>query len=89
MQPTLTPVDVIPKAINNLMHALKQNRNTKGMSQIEALMKMDKLFNKLTRATETTTPQSEMQPNLRVTFNKTTKPPIEIPNPMVAMENES
>jgi hypothetical protein len=45
------------KAINDLTHALKESRNTKGILQIEALLKMDELFNKqltsTAKATET------------------------------------
>ncbi len=45
-QPTLTPEDTIVKAIDDLMHALKESRNTKGISKIKALLIMKWLFNK-------------------------------------------
>ena len=37
--PTLTPEDSIVKALNDLTHALKKQRNTKGIVEIEALQK--------------------------------------------------
>ncbi len=46
-QPTLTPVDTVVKAINNLTSALKGTRNVQGMQQIERLKKIDKLFNNI------------------------------------------
>ena len=49
-QPTLTPVDTVVKAINDLTHALKGTRNTHGIQQIERLKMIDKLLNKF-RAT--------------------------------------
>ncbi len=40
-QPTLTQVDIIVKAIDDLTHALKGRKNAKGDAQIEALEKVD------------------------------------------------
>ncbi len=57
-QPTLSSADILKKAINNLMHALKGRRNTNGIKEIEALQKLDKLLNK---APETPTPRTASQ----------------------------
>ncbi len=43
MQPTLTMADIITKVINNITHALKGRRNTKGIKEIKALQKLDKV----------------------------------------------
>ncbi len=85
-QPTLTPEDTIVKAIDDLTHALKESRNTKGILQIKALLKMDELFNKqLTSTAKATEPPQEIQPRPRVTFAKSSKPPQKIPTPRVAI----
>ncbi len=63
-QPTLTPEDTIVKAIDDLTHTLKESRNTKGILQIKALLKMNELFNKqLTSTAEATKPPQEIQPS--------------------------
>ena len=86
-QPTLTPEDTIVKAINDLTHTLKESRNTKGILQIKALLKMDELFNKqLTSIAKATEPPQEIQPRPRVTFAESSKPPQEIPIPRVAIK---
>jgi hypothetical protein len=46
-QPTLTPVDTVVKAIDDLTCALKGARNTQGMQQIERLKMIDELLNKI------------------------------------------
>ncbi len=46
-QPTLTPVDTVIKAINDLTSTLKGARNVQGMQQIDRLKKTDKLLNKI------------------------------------------
>jgi hypothetical protein len=46
-QPTLTPVDTVVRAIDDLTCALKGARNTHGMQQIERLKMIDKLLNKI------------------------------------------
>jgi hypothetical protein len=83
MQPTLTPEDTIVKALNDLTHALKERRNTKGTLEIEALQKIDELLNKIPSPTipdEVTPPMTEK----RVTFDQTSKPPKETqPTPRV------
>jgi hypothetical protein len=81
-QPTLTPEDTIVKA-----HALKESRNTKGISQIKAPLKMDELFNKgLTSTVDVAGPPQEKQPSPRVIFADMSKPLQEIPTPRVAIE---
>ena len=44
-QPTLTPKDVIIKALQDLKHALNRTKNHKGDESLETLVKMDKLLN--------------------------------------------
>jgi hypothetical protein len=82
-QPTLTLEDTIVKALNDLTHALKERRNTKGILEIEALQKIDELLNKIPSLTipdEATPPMTEK----RVTFDQTSKPPKETqPTPRV------
>jgi hypothetical protein len=46
-QPTLTKVDTVVRAINDLTCALKGARNTHGMQQIERLKMIYKLLNKI------------------------------------------
>jgi len=46
-QPTLTPIDTVVKAIDDLTHALKGTRNTHGMQQIERLKMIDELLNNI------------------------------------------
>jgi len=46
-QPTLTPVDTVIKAIDDLTCALKGSRNTHGMQQIERLKIIDELLSKI------------------------------------------
>ena len=45
MQPTLTPADVITKALQDLPQALKGKHNQQGISQMEALAKLDVILN--------------------------------------------
>ncbi len=75
-QPTLTPRHTIVKALNDLTHALKERRNTKGTLEIEALQKIDELLNEIPSPTipdEATPPPTEK----RVIFDQTSKPPKE------------
>jgi hypothetical protein len=69
MKPTLTQADTIVKAINDLTHALNGRKNIKGIAQIEALEKIDKILNNLAKTNTTNVKQ--------VTFDKTTAPPCE------------
>ena len=74
-QPTMTPADVITKALNDLTQALQGKKNHKGLEQIEALTKLDNMLNN--------TPEPDPLPELqaipaeprRDTFDETTKPP--------------
>ncbi len=49
-QPTLTLADILTKAIDDLAHALKGRRNTKGIMELEALQKLDELLNQAPQA---------------------------------------
>jgi hypothetical protein len=80
-QPTLTSADIITKAINNLTHALKGRRNTKGIKEIvEALQKLDELRNQA--------PQAQTPPPRQVPREEATTPrvanPVNKPTPRVA-----
>jgi hypothetical protein len=44
-QPTLTLSDVITKALNDLTQALKEKNNQQGISQMEALTKLNNILN--------------------------------------------
>jgi hypothetical protein len=81
-QPTLTPADVITKALNDLTQALKGKYNQQGFDQIEALTKLNVILNNA--------PEPDPEPNeptiptepRRVNFDKTAKSPqIEEPIP--------
>ena len=93
-QPTLTPADVITKALNDLTQALKGKSNQKGIDQIEALTKLNDI---LSNAPELDpAPDEPIVPTAprRVTFDDTTKPaqikePInEIPPPRATKPTE-
>jgi len=59
-QSTLTPVDTVVRAINDLTCALKGARNTHGMQQIERLKMIYKLLNKiLSNPTEMSDPSTK------------------------------
>ena len=59
-QPTLTPVNTVVKAIDDLTCALKGTRNTQGMQQIERLKMIDKLLNKIpSKLTEMSDPSTK------------------------------
>ena len=45
--PTLTPEDTIVKVLNDLTEALREQRNTKGTIECEALQKFDELMNQI------------------------------------------
>ncbi len=85
----MTPADTIVKVINNLTHALKGRRNQKGIAQINALEKNDKILNnmpktnttKMTWVTfdESATPPQAMKPSAKTTTlaeQNTTQPSI-------------
>jgi hypothetical protein len=69
-QPTVTPADLIVKALGDLIQALKGSRNIKGIEQIKALTKIDELLNNI--------PTLNKTPTRKVTFDKATKPPHEV-----------
>jgi len=74
-QPTLTPADVITKALNDLTQALKGKTNQQGLDQIEALTKLnDILSNAPEPDPAPDEPTVPMEPR-RVIFDETTKPP--------------
>ncbi len=64
-QPTLTPVDTVVKAIDDLTHALKGARNVQGMQQIERLEKIDEHLNNIpSNLADTLDPPSATQMNM-------------------------
>jgi hypothetical protein len=69
-QTTLMQADTIVKAIDDLTHASKETKNIKGIAQIEALEKIDKILNNLAKTNMTKAKQ--------VTFDKSTAPPREM-----------
>jgi hypothetical protein len=69
-QPTVTPADTIIKALGDLSQALKGRRKMKGIEQIEALTKIDKLINN--------NPTTNKIPTRKVTFDEATKPPQKV-----------
>jgi hypothetical protein len=79
MQPTLTSADILTKAINNLAHALKGRRNTKGIMELEALQKLYKLLNQA--------PHAQTPPPKQVPREEATTPmvanPVDTPTPRV------
>ncbi len=44
-QPTLTPADIITKALNDLTKALKGKNNDEGLEQMEALKQLEAILN--------------------------------------------
>ncbi len=79
MQPTLTSADILTKAINNLAHALKGRRNTKGIMELEALQKFDKLLN---QAPHAQTPPPKQVPREEATTPRVANP-VNTPTPRV------
>jgi hypothetical protein len=61
---------MITKALGDLTQALKGRRNMKGIEQIEALTKIDKLLKNTTTTNKT--------PTRKVTFDEAIKPPQEV-----------
>ncbi len=88
-QPTLTPADVIIKALNDLTQALKGKSNHQGLDQIEALTKLNNILSNAPELDSTPDEPTVLTEPLQVTFDKTTKPPqteapiTEIPLPKV------
>jgi hypothetical protein len=67
-RPTLTLADILTKAIDNLAHALKGRRNTKGIMELEALQKLDELLNQA--------PQAQTPPPRQVPREEATTPRV-------------
>ncbi len=82
--PTLTPEDTIVKALNDLTEALREQRNTKGTIEYEALQNFDELMNKIPIQQPTPTQLSTIQ---QVTFDPAAKPAsTTLPTPRVNIE---
>jgi hypothetical protein len=74
-EPTLTPADVITKALNDLTQALNGKTNQQGLDQIEALTKLNNILNNVPEPDPAPDePTAPAEPR-RVTFDETTKPP--------------
>jgi hypothetical protein len=73
MQPTMTPADLIIKALNGLKQALKGKSNSKGLDQIEALKILEDILN---NTLETAPIPIETPPpdTRQVTFEQTATP---------------
>jgi hypothetical protein len=72
-QPTLTPTDVIAKALIDLTQALKGRSNQKGINQIKALKRLDSILNNSPGVTPAAIETNQLQ--RRVTFDETVKAP--------------
>jgi hypothetical protein len=75
-EPTMTPADIITKALNDLTQALKVKNNVKGLDQIKALKKLNDILNNtpVTAPTQRENPAPEPR---CVTFNQAAKRPQE------------
>jgi len=83
-QPTLTPADIITKALNDLTQALKGKNNQQGLDQIEALTKLNDILNNVPEpepTQEINVPEPEPTQEImtpveppRVILDETTKP---------------
>ncbi len=72
------------KALNDLTEALREQRNTKGAIEYEALNKIDELMNKIPIPKPTPTQPTTIR---RATFDPTAKPASEtLPTPRVSIE---
>ncbi len=72
-QPTLSPADVISKALIDLTQALKGKSNQKGIDQIEALKRLDTILHNKPEIIPTPMNTSPIQ--RRVTFDEAAKAP--------------
>ena len=75
-QPTLSPADVISKALIDLTQALKGKSNQKGIDQIEALKRLDTILNNKPEIIPTPMDTNPIQ--RRVTFDEAAKAPVEM-----------
>jgi hypothetical protein len=83
-QSTIMQEDTIVKALNDLMNALKQKRNNKGIVEYRALQRIDKRLNNIS-LTEQQVPSTKSK---QVTFEKKAKPPREILSPNEVINNQ-
>jgi len=74
-EPTLTPADVITKALNDLTQALKGKTNQQGIDQIEALTKLNDILSNTPELDPTQDEPNVPMESRRVTFDEMTKPP--------------
>jgi hypothetical protein len=91
-QPSVTSADILTKAIDDLAAALKHQRNTEGIKEMEALRRLDELLNQKApeninvpnptaeRSTTVPTPRVERSPP-RVERNPLPTPRVERPTP--------
>ncbi len=75
-QPHVTPADQIIKTINNLTCALRGKSNVEGSKQMEAIQKLEEL---LTKAPIQEEEPAQAEPEPRVTFEPSVKPPAPPP----------
>jgi hypothetical protein len=74
-EPTLTPADVITKALNDLTQALKGQTNQQGLDQIDALTKLNDILSNAPEPDPTPDEPTALEVPRRVTFDATAKPP--------------
>ncbi len=77
-QPTVTPADMIVKAMNDLAAALKGKSNQEGLEELETLKQLEELLtNQVTeeKQSEEQQPTNPAIRNKQVQFNSTTKLP--------------
>ena len=74
-EPTLTPADVITKALNDLTQALRGKTNQQGINQIDALTKLNDILNNAPEPDPTPNEPNAPKGPRRVRFDATTKPP--------------
>ena len=74
-EPTLTPADVITKALNDLTQALKGQSNQQGLDQIDTLTKLNDILSNAPEPDPTPDKPTALEVPRRVTFDATTKPP--------------
>jgi hypothetical protein len=75
-QPTLTPADIITKALNDLTKALKGKNNDEGVGQLEALKQLDAILNNVPEPVPTQVETRSTQ--RRVTFDKAANAPVKV-----------
>ncbi len=68
-EPTLTPADIITKALNDLTQALKGKTNQQGIDQIEALTKLNDILSNTPELDPTQDEPIVPMESRRVTFD--------------------